>query len=188
MGTGTKLIVGYLKVSKDQSPLALQALKTNPLDLKTKPVTDQTAKITNKENVATQPKETKPIINEMPADNVNIVRTSSTINFKGGKFKSLYSDQIKNRQLENVFGIAALFKTTSGWQDGKYYCFYNTAEPGTILKVTNNANGKSIYAKVLDAIPDIKQNTGLLLRISNSAAEELGVSDIKFDCSITYAK
>jgi len=188
VGTGTKLIVGYLKVSKDQSPLALQALKTNPLDLKTKPVTDQTAKITNKENVETQPKETKPIINEMPADNVNIVRTSGTINFKGGKFKSLYSDQIKNRQLENVFGIAALFKTTSGWQDGKYYCFYNTAEPGTILKVTNNANGKSIYAKVLDAIPDIKQNTGLLLRISNSAAEELGVSDIKFDCSITYAK
>jgi hypothetical protein len=41
---------------------------------------------------------------------------------------------------------------------------------------------------VLDAIPDIKQNTGLLLRISNSAAEELGVSDTKFDCAISYAK
>ncbi len=59
----------------------------------------------------------------MPADNVNIVRTSGTINFKGGKFKSLYNDQIKNRQLENVFGIAALFKTTSGWQDGNITSF-----------------------------------------------------------------
>ena len=84
--------------------------------------------------------------------------------------------------------MAAIFKTTSGWQDGKYYCFHNTALPGTIIKITNNANGKSIYAKVLDAIPDIKQNSGLLLRVSNSAAEELGAGENKFDCSITYAK
>ena len=89
--------------------------------------------------------------------------------------------------MENEFGAAATFKTTSGWQDGKYYCFHNTAEPGTIIKVTNNANGKAVYAKVLDAIPDIKQNAGLLIRISNSAAEELGATD-KFDCSISYAK
>jgi hypothetical protein len=54
------------------------------------------------------------------------------------------------------------------------------------MKITNNANGKTIYAKVLDAIPDIKQNSGLLIRISNSAADELGVSDIKFDCTINY--
>src|ERR1035437_9876240 len=132
-------------------------------------------------------KEEKPIVKEKPADDVT-VKTSGTINFNGGKFKGLYNDQSKNRTSENEFGVAAIFKTTSGWQDGKYYCFHNTAEPGTIIKVTNNANGKSVYAKVLDAIPDIKQNSGLLLRISNSAADELGVSENKFDCSITYAK
>jgi len=60
--------------------------------------------------------------------------------------------------------------------------------PGTILKVKNNANGKIVYAKVLDAIPDIKQNSGLAIVISNAAAEELGAGENKFDCVVSYAK
>ena len=182
VGAGTKLIIGFLKVVKDQSPLASLATTS---DVATRqpvkePVKEKPVEITVKEP--------KPVVNDKPQDNVNTMKTSGTINFNGGKFKSQYNDQTKNRSLENQFGSAAIFKTTSGWQDGKYYCFHNTAEPGTIVKITNNANGRSVYAKVLDAIPDIKQNAGLLLRISNSAADELGVSESKFDCSVSYAK
>jgi LysM repeat protein len=190
VSNGTKLIVGYLKVSKDQSPLASQSVKVIPSDIAIKKPDEkkETAKKQEKEKVTEPlPKEEKQIVKEKEATDIP-VKQNSTINFNGGKFKSLYSEQSKNSTSTNEFGVAAIFKTTSGWQDGKYYCFHNTAEPGTIIKVTNNANGKSIYAKVLDAIPDIKQNTGLLLRISNSAAEELGVSDTKFDCAISYAK
>ncbi|HUS00592.1 MAG TPA: hypothetical protein VMY77_02635, partial [Chitinophagaceae bacterium] len=189
VGAGTKLIVGYLKVLKDQSPLASQAMKINSGDFVIKKTDDKKPPVKIREEKIAEPlpKETKPVVIEKTAE-INSVRTSGTINFNGGKFKSLYSEQIKNRSLENEFGVAAIFKTTSGWQDGKYYCFHNTAEPGTIIKVTNNTNGRSVYAKVLDAIPDIKQNSGLLLRISNSAADELGVFDIKFDCSVSYAK
>ena len=85
-------------------------------------------------------------------------------------------------------GSAGVFKSTSGWQDGKYYCFNNDAAPGTVLKVTNNATGKSVYAKVLDAIPDIKQNSGLSVVLSNAAAEELGTGENKFDCVLSYVK
>jgi LysM repeat protein len=152
VGAGTKLIVGFLKVARDQSPLASQAMR---IDLS--------------EFAVKKPEDKKPSV-------------------KTQEVKTQEQPVIKSRQLTNEFGAAAIFKTTSGWQDGKYYCFHNTAEPGTIIKVTNNANGKSVYAKVLDAIPDIKQNSGLLLRISNSAADELGVTDTKFDCSISYAK
>ena len=190
VSNGTKLIVGYLKVLKDQSPLASQATKINPSDIVVKKPEDkkETAKKLEKQKVTEPlPKEEKPIVKEKETNDVP-VKSNSTINFNGGKFKNLYSDQSKNSTSQNEFGVAAIFKTTSGWQDGKYYCFHNTAQPGTIIKVTNNANGKIIYAKVLDAIPDIKQNSGLLLRISNSAAEELGVTDTKFDCSISYAK
>lgn len=190
VSTGAKIIVGYLKVLKDQSPLVNQGIKTNSAGIavnkqavENKPV----EKIQEPEKPGeTRPNEVKPVVQETP-DNVNIINTGGPINFNGGKFKSLYNDQVKNRSLENESGIAAIFKTTSGWQDGKYYCFHNTAPPATIIKITNNANGKVVYAKVLDAIPDIKQNTGLLLRISNSAAAELGALD-KFDCSISYAK
>ena len=185
VGAGTKLIVGYLKVLRDQSPLASQAIRVNPADFTVKKTDDKKPLVKTQEEKIPEPEKMKKPVD--PVDE-NTTRISGTINFNGGKFKSLYGDQIKGRSLENEFGVAAIFKTTSGWQDGKYYCFHNTAEPGTIIKVTNNTNGKVVYAKVLDAIPDIKQNTGLLLRISNSAADELGVTDSKFDCSVSFAK
>lgn len=189
VSTGSKLIVGFLKVLKDQSPLASQAIKINSGDFVVKqPEEKKPVVIAAKEEKIQEPEEkVKKPADKVPVE-INNVQTANTINFNGGKFKSLFTDQGKGRNMQTENGIGAIFKTTSGWQDGKYYCFHNTAEPGTIIKVTNNANGRSVYAKVLDAIPDIKQNTGLLLRISNSAADELGVTDTKFDCSVSYAK
>ena len=60
--------------------------------------------------------------------------------------------------------------------------------PGAVLKVTDNASGKSVYAKVLDAIPDIKQNAGLSVVLSNAAAEELGAGENKFSCVLSFGK
>jgi rare lipoprotein A (peptidoglycan hydrolase) len=134
-----------------------------------------------------EPKETEPEVKEKSGDDATTVKTSGAINFNGGTFKNLYSDQTKSGSVENENGVAATFKTTSGWQDGNYYCFHNTAIPGSIMKITNTGNGKTVYAKVLDAIPDMKQNSGLLIRLSNSAAVELGATD-KFDCTISYPK
>ncbi|MDQ6756139.1 MAG: LysM peptidoglycan-binding domain-containing protein [Bacteroidota bacterium] len=196
VSNGTKLIVGYLKVIKDQSSLASQAVKVAPSEI----VKSQPEK-KPKNIAATQPKKNETVIKEpekpieqktkiveKTADDAIVFTSNIPVNFSGGKFKKLYTDQAVNKSFVNENGVAATFKTTSGWQDGKYYCFHNNATPGTIIKVTNNANGKSIYAKVLDAIPDIKQNGGLLIRISNSAAEELGVTESKFDCQISYPK
>jgi hypothetical protein len=110
------------------------------------------------------------------------------INFSGGAFKTLYQDQSKAKNEVSESGASGVFKSTSGWQDGKYYCFHNIAEAGTILKITNSANGKMIFSKVLDLLPDIKQNAGLVLLISNAAASELGVTTTRFDSKITYSK
>ncbi len=134
--------------------------------------------------------ENRPAPDEKETVNNNAITNTKTpsTNSGGGYFKKMYSDQSPNKTAVIETGSVGIFKTTSGWQDGKYYCFHNTARQGTIIKITNNANGKSVYAKVLDAIPDIKQNGGLLLRLSNSAAEELGATDNKFDCSISYSK
>ncbi len=88
----------------------------------------------------------------------------------------------------NETGNAGVFKSTSGWQDGKYYCFNNNAAPGAVIKVIDYITGKSVYAKVLDAIPDIKQNSGLTIIISNSAADELGAETPGFNCSLSYVK
>jgi hypothetical protein len=105
-------------------------------------------------------------------------------NMSEGYFKSLYTAE----NLVTETGLAAVFKTNSGREDGKYYCLHNSAQPGTIIKITNNVNGKTIFAKVLDMIPDIKQNNGVLIRISNAGADILGITEGKFECNISYSK
>jgi LysM repeat protein len=199
VSNGTKLVVGYLKVQKDQAePIVQVAPVQKPADNSVLPGVDKKKEkikveekketVASKDVVKTQePVKKEPTETKAP-ETINKPASNRTIDFNGGAFKNIYNEQAANKKLENESGAAAVFKTTSGWQDGKYYCFHNTASPGTIIKITNIANGKSVYAKVLDAIPDIKQNSGLMLRVSNAAAEELGVGENKFDCTITYYK
>lgn len=107
--------------------------------------------------------------------------------FNGGYFKEAFNTQSNPKaDLLTQQGIAAPFKSTSGWEDGKYYCLHNTAPSGTIIKITNNENGKFIFAKVLDVIPDIKQNENILIRISNAAADELGAKGERFSAIVQY--
>jgi hypothetical protein len=110
------------------------------------------------------------------------------IDFNGGVFKNLYESQTNGNAIIKEDGTAGIFKSTSGWKDGKYYCLHNTAPAGTIIKITNAVTGKSVYAKVLDLIPDIKQNANLLIRISNAAADELGAGEANFSCTLNYSK
>lgn len=73
-----------------------------------------------------------------------------------------------------AFGV---FKSSSGWQDGKYYVLMNGVVPGTVIKLSSNKTDKTIYAKVLGAVPQGKESEGLVLRISNAAASILGVEN-----------
>lgn len=102
--------------------------------------------------------------------------------FGGGYFKDQYSPS-KNK---NEKGLAGVFKSTSGWDDGKYYCLHNEAPIGSIIKIINPANGKYVFAKVLDVIPDLKQNANLIVRMSNAAASELGQPESNFNCEVIY--
>jgi LysM repeat protein len=101
--------------------------------------------------------------------------------FDGGFFRYDYTEGSKSAS-----GVAATFKSTSGWQDGKYYALMNNIPVGTIVKITANTSGKVVYAKVLGQLPDMKESAGLAVRISNAAASELGEGDSKFNVEIRY--
>jgi rare lipoprotein A (peptidoglycan hydrolase) len=202
VSNGTKLIVGYLKVKKELSPLAgmakaVPATNTVAAAASKPDVSNETLPVTKNPEATTKEPETKPAVAVVkkdppvtkPAETTRPAATVRTAkNFNGGFFKSEFEKQAKNASTANENGTGAIFKSTSGWDDGKYYCLHNTAAPGTIVKVSNTATGKSIYAKVLDLIPDITQNNGVLIRLSNAAAAELGVGETKFDCTVSYSK
>jgi LysM repeat protein len=148
-------------------------------------VVNQDADVDPKPVVKPEPKK-KPVtklpdVNPISEDKV-VEENEAEKKFKGGFFKSLYKDNGKILE-----GTAGVFKSTSGWDDGKYYCLHNSAKQGTIIKIINTANGKSVYAKVLDIMPDLKQNDKLIIRISAAAAEALGEIDVtSMNVAIAY--
>jgi LysM repeat protein len=99
----------------------------------------------------------------------------------GGYFKTQYDENGKNRT-----GFSGIFKSTSGWNDGKYYALMNNVTVGTIVKVNYPSTNKFIYAKVLGELPDMKESAGLSLRISDAAAKELGAVNNKFNVEVRY--
>jgi LysM repeat protein len=191
LSEGTKIIVGYSNNNKEEQQQNTIAVIKEPKTIKKVaekdiPVTNNTVenvKPVEVKNETAQPVKKYDVAPPPPPANV-----AKAADFKGGIFKNVFDDQAKGNQLVTETGDGGIFKSTSGWQDGKYYCLHNTAAAGTILKITNNATGKSIYAKVLDLIPDIKQNNGLLIRISNAAASALGAGENKLYCTINYSK
>ena len=193
VSVGSKMIVGYLKVDKQLSTLDNKGSNTagnevvkeqkesNPV-LPPKPQPASPPQQVTENTPASQP---NPEAKKAAQPSVPVVEKSNG-GFAGGFFKQLYAEQTGNKSNQNKNGTGGVFKSTSGWQDGKYYCFSNDATAGTVLKITNNATGKSIFAKVLDTIPAIQQNEGLIVVISNAAASELGAGDNKFDCVVNF--
>lgn len=116
---------------------------------------------------------------EKPADRP--AETASGKSFNGGFFKNDFTDGAKSAE-----GAAGTFKSSSGWQDGKYYALMNNVPVGTIVRVTVASSGKSVYAKVLGQLPDMKESAGLTIRISNAAAGELGEGEGRFNVSVRY--
>ncbi len=109
---------------------------------------------------------------------------SRTDNSTTGTFADIYSFQASQKSENTKSGEAATFKSTSGWQDKKYYVLINDIAPGTILKISSS--DKAVYAKVLGSMPEMKENNGLLLRLSNAAASDLGIIDPRFNVQISY--
>ncbi len=189
LSEGMNLVVGYKKAST-----ATAAVKEAPKAVlapvaDTKPVQEpvvvkeeiKTTPIPAKEPVAeTRPTEAAPkTVQVKPVESNPDPVTGK--NFNGGYFKAQYTASSKE---EN--GAAGVFKSTSGWEDGRYYCLHNTAAAGTIVKITSATTQKSVYAKVLDVIPDLKKNQGVQITVSNAAAHALGESNERFEVSIQY--
>lgn len=111
--------------------------------------------------------------------------TSESVNGTEGVFANVFDQSASKKSLNTKSGEAATFKSTSGWQDKKYYVLISNVAPGTILKISS-PDKKAVYAKVLGSMPEMKENDGLLLRLSNAAASYLGIADPKFPVQVSY--
>ena len=161
---GQHLIVGYMTVGTAEAV----PVNNTAADTKVTPqVINAPAVITPQTSAAVPVKKTEtPVV-------------QNSVTNEEGVFASFYQKIGKE-----LSGAAATFKTASGWLDKKYYVLMNNVTEGTVVKVASN--NKTVYAKVLGPLPDIKEDSGLLVRISNAAAASLGISDSKFPVTVHY--
>lgn len=178
---GNNDLFGYLKVKKELSPLASQASAPKKGSVATNTPAPKPVDPVKQPETPKQPSPVKEPIKE-PIKEPVVTKEPGTNT--EGFFKSAYIKQ--NVSTKNVTAKAGVFKSTSGWSDGKFYCFHNRAATGSIVAITHPNTGKTVYAKVLDVVPDISENVGIDVRISNAAAEALGTTDATFNCTLSY--
>lgn len=70
---------------------------------------------------------------------------------------------------------------------GKYYALHRTAPTGTIVKVSNTANQKSVYVKVVGKIPAREEFSVLIIQISKGASDKLEVIEARFNSVLNYS-
>jgi hypothetical protein len=190
---GEKLIVGFFLPSKEadnivqvtDEPQVKQDQTKQPIEEKKEPVvTKQEPPVVTKEETSTKQEPEKKIETPVTTQTNNVASNDGN----GGYFKPQFDLQVKTQPVKkDVTASTGIFKTSSGWQDAKYYALMDNVEPGTIIKVINPTNNKAIYAKVLGEMSGIRQNQGYDVRISNAAAAALNVSDTeKFIVRVNY--
>jgi hypothetical protein len=206
---GKKVIVGFLMSKEMVAAVANNNLKEQPAKQQEKAVTKSEPQkevklVTTEEKPAqkqtsaedkalAKPEPPKGVVEKVKQESQKVepVFAKEEMVVPGGEqgyFKTSFEQQVKSIPVsKNETVTAGIFKTTSGWQDAKYYLLIDKLPTGTIVKIINPENSKAVYAKVLGEMNGIRQNQGLNIRISNAASTALGVSDTeKFIVKLNY--
>jgi murein DD-endopeptidase MepM/ murein hydrolase activator NlpD len=101
--------------------------------------------------ISSNPAEYPDIFNQYPAQGYKIKRNRGTANY--------------------------LADGTSGNQN---LAFYNDAEIGSLIRVTNLMNQKTIFVKVVGKVPPADLANEIIVKLSDKAAQDLEAKDSKF--------
>lgn len=117
-----------------------------------------------------------------PTEGVSAVALSGP-----GYFSSLYLQQSKEGKQQILDGfVYGVFKSSSGWDDLKYYVLLNDVVPGTAIKINVRGSDKFIFAKVLGSVPPGKESEGMSMRMSNATAAALGLATTSVNISLEW--
>ncbi|WMJ72942.1 LysM peptidoglycan-binding domain-containing protein [Cytophagaceae bacterium ABcell3] len=81
-------------------------------------------------------------------------------------------------------GVAELIEDNS--DTNKYLALHKYAPVGTIVQVTNESNGTTIFVRVIGALPDTGANDKTVLKISKKAFQKLAPTDKRARVKISF--
>lgn len=160
-----------LIVGKQDSPGKTKTESAEKIQLNPAPV--------KSEEIATDPKKQDQ---KQESNETVLVKTLGNEKARPEEKKYTFSN---GRKEVNEQGVAS-------WIDdedinpNKYYALHRTATVGTIIKITNRMNQKSIFVKVVGRLQETGDNEGLIIKVSKASAEKLGVLDNRFQAELIY--
>jgi hypothetical protein len=187
---GQYLIVGYIggkgsvESSTENNITKVDAGANGSIEIKGT-MNPANATATTADSLAKQPAEVKPTAKPVAEIKEPSAAATNAVTGDGGFFASAYPGETQGLTKQFKTGDASIFKTISGWEDKKYYVLMNEVAEGTIVQIVT-PNNKTICAKVLGPLPNVKSEESLVLRMSNSAAAALGMTVDKFIVTVHF--
>ncbi|HLG38835.1 MAG TPA: LysM peptidoglycan-binding domain-containing protein [Chitinophagaceae bacterium] len=192
VAAGTNLVVGFLvpgvnSVTAGTTPAKEEVKKPeeNKAVAKKDTIADRSGALVKKDEIKKEeikreePKKPEPVV----------VKKEVTSDMSGqGYFKLSFDQQVKAVPISKTETVTSgIFKMANISQEAKYYLLADGVNSGTVVRVINPDNNKAIYAKVLGDMNSNRPEKGLNIRISDTAASELGITDTdKFIVKINY--
>jgi LysM repeat protein len=96
------------------------------------------------------------------------------------------SESVRNADEIIETGVGEVIEGSEG--NRKYLALHRTAPTGSILKVKNEMNQREVFVRVVGTLPDTGRNDEVLIKISKSACDRMGVIDPRFRVQVTYYK
>ena len=131
---------------------------------------------TTAENITATISNEQPVLKKMPdVAHETVLATSSNVSEYPAIFNNYSSNGYKLKKNRGAANYLA--DNTSG---NPYLALYNGAETGTVIKVTNMMNKKTVYVKVIGKVPPVDASREVIIKLSHKAAIDLAAIDEKF--------
>lgn len=120
-----------------------------------------------------------PVVTSTVPVIINNERTNATLSSRS-------ADEEDNTAYKNIkqTGLAELIEGTGNHK--KYLVLHRDAPVGTIMRVRNEENDITIFARVVGKLPDTGDNSRLIIKLSKAAYEQLRAVNARFPVEISY--
>lgn len=162
------------------------------------PTQEKITPVVATENKEVIVKEASTTSNEVPVEPTNNTSVLSNTdlskepaaasNNKSKSFAQLYAEYLSGEMIAaSEKGVATWIENNTIETSGdRFYVLHNSAPVGSIVKIRNLMNNRTIYAKVIGNLSESEVQEKVLVKLSSGAAERLNVLDNRFVVEITY--
>ncbi|MCP4124248.1 MAG: LysM peptidoglycan-binding domain-containing protein [Bacteroidetes bacterium] len=116
------------------------------------------------------------------------VKRDANLNSRQDLLHQKYLEETSGKKSQKERGAAEKLITNNPEMQTVYYGLHKSAPVGSVVKVVNLVNRKSVFVKVLAPLPNIPENENVQIKLSPAATKELVMLDARSLVELSYYK